>query len=102
MRSDGVVVPSPAFDQNLSLVQGREDLAVEQFVPEPGVEALAVTGLPWTARLDEQCLYTDPAEPVPDCLGGELGPIVRPDVLRWPMLYEQLGMSLIERLRSSQ
>ena len=37
VRSDGVVIAPPAFDHDLSLAQGVEDLAVEQFVAEPGI-----------------------------------------------------------------
>ena len=50
------VVAAPALDHHLGFVERREDLAVEQFVPELGVEALAVAILPGTARLDEQRL----------------------------------------------
>ena len=46
VRSDSIVVAAPSFDQNLSLPQRVEDLAVQQFVPESCVKALAVTVLP--------------------------------------------------------
>jgi hypothetical protein len=46
VRADGVVVASPLLDQDLSFPHGVEDLAVEQFVPESGVEALHVAVLP--------------------------------------------------------
>ena len=68
----------------MGFAKRREHLDVEQFVPELRVEALAVTILLGTARLDEQRLHADPAEPMPDCFRGELRPVVRPDVLRWP------------------
>ena len=42
----GVVVGPPLFDQDLGLWEGVEDLAVEQFVPHAGVEALAVSVFP--------------------------------------------------------
>jgi hypothetical protein len=32
--SDGVVVSPPLFDDDLSLLQGIEDLPIQQFVPE--------------------------------------------------------------------
>ena len=54
MWPDGVVVPAPALDQHLCLAKRGEDLAVEQLVPELGVEALAIPILPGTTRLDEQ------------------------------------------------
>ena len=43
--SDGVVVPPPLFDDDLSLLQGIEDLPIQQFVPEAGIEGLAVSVL---------------------------------------------------------
>jgi len=46
MRSHRVVVPSPFFDDDLLLFEGIEDLPVEQFIPEVGVEALAISVFP--------------------------------------------------------
>ena len=34
MWADGVVVPAPSLDDDLGLLEGVEDLAVEQLVPE--------------------------------------------------------------------
>jgi hypothetical protein len=34
VRSNGVVVPTPALDGDLGLLERVEDLAVEQLVPE--------------------------------------------------------------------
>lgn len=45
VRPDGIVVPTPVFDQDLRLLQRVEDLAVEQFIAQLAVEALAVTVL---------------------------------------------------------
>jgi hypothetical protein len=50
MRPDGVVMPAPALDGDLRLAKSVEDLAVEQLVPEPSIEALDVTILPRAAR----------------------------------------------------
>ncbi len=41
-----VVVATPAFDQDLSLAQRGEDLAIEQLIAETGVEAFAVAVFP--------------------------------------------------------
>ena len=46
MGSDGVVVSPPLFDDDLSLFEGIEDLPIQQFVPEAGIEGLAVSVLP--------------------------------------------------------
>ena len=47
MRPDRVVVASPFLDDDAGLFQGIEDLAIEQFVAEPSVEAFDVAVLPW-------------------------------------------------------
>ena len=44
--SDGVVVSLPLFDDDLSLFESIEDLPIQQFVPEAGIEGLAVSILP--------------------------------------------------------
>jgi hypothetical protein len=46
MRPDGVVVRPPALEDDLRLAQAVDDLAVQEFVPEPGVEALHASVLP--------------------------------------------------------
>src|SRR5918993_5991054 len=51
MRAHRVVVAPPALDHHLGLAQAVEDLAVEQLVAEPGVEALDEAVLPSTAEL---------------------------------------------------
>jgi hypothetical protein len=45
--SDGVVVPPPAFDDDLGFAEAVEDLAVEEFAAGPSVEALDIAILPW-------------------------------------------------------
>src|ERR671916_58894 len=52
MRAHAVVMTSPALDDDLSLPERGEDLAVEQFVPQPTsvtpIERTAsATGVPW-------------------------------------------------------
>ena len=46
VRADGIVVAPPLLDEDLGLAERMEDLPVQQLVPEPGVEALAVAVLP--------------------------------------------------------
>jgi hypothetical protein len=38
MRANPIVVATPAFDDNLSLAQRVEDLAVEEFVTQARIE----------------------------------------------------------------
>jgi len=45
VRSLRVVVLAPLLDDDLGLVQGIEDLAIEQLVAEAGIEALDVAVL---------------------------------------------------------
>ena len=59
MGPDGVVVTTPALDDDLRLAQGVEDLAIEQLVPEAGIEALDVAVLPGAARSDLGGLGSD-------------------------------------------
>ena len=46
MRSLRVVMFPPLFDDNLCFFQGVKDLAVKQFIPEAGIEALTVSVFP--------------------------------------------------------
>ena len=46
MRAQRVEVPSPAFDDDLRLRERVEDLAVEEFVAQPGIERLDEAVLP--------------------------------------------------------
>ncbi len=47
MWPDDVVVDAPAFGQHAQFFDRVEDLTVEEFVPEFGVERFAVAVLPW-------------------------------------------------------
>jgi len=42
----GVVVFPPLFDDDLRLFEGVKDFAVQQFIPQSGVEAFAVAVFP--------------------------------------------------------
>src|SRR4028118_1029934 len=80
MRPDGVVVSSPAFDDDLRLLEGVEDLAIEKLVTQAGVEALDKAVLPWTASLDVSGPCTHGCDPVLHGSGDELGSVVGADV----------------------
>ena len=56
MRALGIVVSAPGFDDNPSFGEAVEDLAVEEFVAELGVEAFAIPVLPRATWLNEGCL----------------------------------------------
>src|SRR5512143_1921761 len=74
--ADPVVVVSPPFDQNLHLLHRKEDLPIQEFVPQVAIEGFVVTVLPGTPRLHEQGLPPEPVQPAPDDLGAELGAVV--------------------------
>jgi hypothetical protein len=48
VRPDGIVFLSPALYQDLGFLQGIEDLAVEQLIPQFPIKALVVAILPRT------------------------------------------------------
>ena len=52
VRSSGVVLDAPLFDEDLGLVERVEDLTVKQFVAQFLVEAPALSVFPRIARLD--------------------------------------------------
>ena len=56
VRPDGVVVSPPLLDDDLSLAERVEDLAIEKFIPEAGIEAFAVSILPGGTRFDDAAL----------------------------------------------
>ena len=57
--SDCVVVDPPLFDDDLCLLQGVEDFAIKQFVPEAGIEAFTVSVLPRRAGFNVGGFGTD-------------------------------------------
>jgi hypothetical protein len=49
VRPYRILFPPPALYQNLGLLQGVENLPVEQLIPQLSIEAFVVTVLPTTA-----------------------------------------------------
>src|SRR3546814_14552268 len=62
-RSDGVVMSPPGFDQDAGLGERVEYLAIEQFIAQRPVEALAVSILPWRSGGDVERLHADLRQP---------------------------------------
>jgi hypothetical protein len=90
VRPQSVVVPPPAFDHDLRLFQRIEDFAIEQFVPESGIEALDEPVLPRTAWSDVSCLRSNSGDPLLDGFGDELCAIVRPNMSGYAAQDEQV------------
>src|SRR5215475_7356787 len=91
MRPDRIVMAPPAFDDDLSFLEGVEDLAIEQLITQASVEALDVAVLPRTAPLDIGNLGADSGDPSLDSLGDELRSVVGPDVTGNAAQDEQIG-----------
>ena len=94
VRSLGIIVAPPFFDDDLGFAQRVEDLAVQQLVAEPAVEALTIAVLPGAARFDKCGLGAHGIDPFPDGLGDELGPIIRSDERRYTTHNEEIGQSV--------
>lgn len=73
---------APGFDQNPGLLQHAEDLAIEKFIPQAGIEALDIAVLPGTPWRDISCLGAHGSDLRLDSLGDEFWPIAR---------YERVG-----------
>src|SRR6187402_3072623 len=91
MGPDGIVMTAPALDDNLRLAESVEDLAVEQLVPEPGIEALDIAILPRAAWSDVGGLGSDRRDPLLDGLGDELRAVVGAGMARHAAQDEQVG-----------
>ena len=52
VRPERVVLPAPAIGQVLQLWSYGEQLVVEELIPEPAVERLGESVLPWGSRRD--------------------------------------------------
>ena len=84
-------VTTPDLRQHLCLLQRRENLPVEEFVPEFAVEAFDVAVLPRTPRLDEQRLDSQPREPLPDGLDVWRAPSAPPVARAAPLACDSLA-----------
>jgi hypothetical protein len=99
MRPESVVLDPPFFNQDLSLLQGVEDFAVEQLIPELSVEALNIAVFPGAPRFNEECADIKPFEPKADNLGRKLGPVIRADIFRRTMLDEEPSKAIQDIVR---
>jgi hypothetical protein len=76
VRPHGVVVAPPALNDDLSLLERIEDLAIEQLISKPRIEALDEPVLPGAARGDVSRLGSHSRHPVLDGFGCELRAVV--------------------------
>ena len=80
MWPDAVVMRPPPLDHDAGLLEVVEHLAVQKFIPQPRVDALAVAVLLETARPDVSGLRANRCDPVADGFGDELRTIVGADM----------------------
>ena len=81
MRPEGVVLPTPAFSQALSLSHSGEKLGVQELILEFAVERFSKVALPRVSRIDASRGGAVVLAPAPESMGDELGAVVRPDEL---------------------
>ena len=72
----------PGFDENRGLLQGVEDLSVQELVAQPRVETLDITIFPRRTRLDKGGPGANRGDPSPHGPGDELRAVVGADVAR--------------------
>ena len=72
----GVVEAPPLLDQDLRFGECGEDFAVQAFISQLSIEALAVAVLPGAAGLDVECLHVEPGEPIAHRDGNELRAVI--------------------------
>src|SRR5271163_3725613 len=94
MGPPGVVFHPPLLDHDLCLLQRVKDLSIQAFIPQLPIEALAVTVLPGTTRLDIQRSRSHVPQPLPKFLGDELRTVVGPDVLWGSSPEHHIGQRL--------
>ena len=98
MRPDSVVLATPSFDEDFGLLQGVEDLAVEELVPQVGIEAFNVAVFPRAARGDVGGLGTRRRDPRLHRLGDEFRSVVRADMSRHATQDEQIRKHVDDRV----
>ena len=94
-------MPAPTFDHDLSFAERVKYLPVQQLVSEPGIEALDITVLPWTARRDVGRLRANSGNPSLNRLSDKLWAIVGTNVSRYATLDKQLAQYIdhVDRLQ---
>ena len=91
MRTDGVVVTAPAFDDDLRLFQRVEDFAVEQFVTKARIKTFDKAVLPGAAWRDVCGLGSHGRDPILQGFSDELRAIVGTDVAGHTTQDEEIG-----------
>ena len=99
--SDGVVVMSPGFDQDLGLGAGAKPLDAQAFVAELAVERLAGSVLPRLAGIDEGGVDPVVGKPPEDGRADEFRTIVGAQIGRCAMHTDQAGENVDDATRAN-
>lgn len=87
MWPDTIIIFNPAFRQNFYLKYVSKDLAIQEFIPHPSIEALTVSVLPRAARLDICGDYTDVLWPFSKLFHSKFAAIVTAQIFRTAMVF---------------
>ena len=99
MWAELVVMSPPVLDDNPGLFQGKEDLAIEQFIPKLRVEVFAIAILPGAARFDVGGPGPNSRDPILDGSGDETRAVIGTDIARRAPQDEQVGQHVDHRGR---
>jgi hypothetical protein len=91
MRTLRIVMPTPQFNHRPGMIRMMEQFHVQTLIPQLAVEALAVTVLPGTSRINVVRRRSLLFQPLLERLGDELRAIVAADEPWDTMQSEQLS-----------
>jgi hypothetical protein len=94
VRALAVVVLPPLFDDDFGLLECVEDFAVEQLIPEAGVEGLAVAILPRRPWGDIGSFSSHSIDPTTNLFCDELRAIIGTDECRWAPQDEEVRQGI--------
>src|ERR1035441_262974 len=77
---------TPVIEHHASFTQGIDHFPIQTLGPEPAVEALGITVLPWATRINVDRADRVVLEPLLDDLGDKLRAVVTADELWGSML----------------
>jgi hypothetical protein len=80
VRTTVIVFDTPAFQDNVRLLQIAEEFAVKAFIAQLVVKAFNMPVFPRAPRLDVERLDLLGLQPVLDAVGDKLGPVVAAQV----------------------
>ncbi len=89
MRSMGIILPSPAFNDDLGFLQRVKDFSIQQFISQFTVERFHIAIFARTARLNEERRDFYRLIPLAQALGDKFRPIIGTNRLRAAMPKKQ-------------